>query len=136
MENIKSIENEIISKIEKADNEKALEEIRISELGKKGRISNILKKVGSLSPDERKEIGSSINTLKKIITEKRKYLDVIANGLIEYETLTGDEINNLLEGVKPNREEPSEENKSSVTGSLPKAGKRKEPSSKPGLQGA
>ena len=70
MENIKSIENEIISKIEKADNEKALEEIRISELGKKGRISNILKKVGSLSPDERKEIGSSINTLKKIITEK------------------------------------------------------------------
>ena len=70
MENIKSIENEIISKIEKADNEKALEEIRISELGKKGRISNILKKVGSLSPDERKEIGSFINTLKKIITEK------------------------------------------------------------------
>ena len=81
-------------------------------------------------------IDKSYKIAEKIITEKRKYLDVIANGLIEYETLTGDEINNLLEGVKPNREEPSEENKSSVTGSVPKAGKRKEPSSKPGLQGA
>ena len=81
-------------------------------------------------------IDKSYKTAEKIITEKRKYLDVIANGLIEYETLTGDEINNLLEGVKPNREEPLEDSESSVTGSVPKAGKRKEPSSKPGLQGA
>ena len=81
-------------------------------------------------------IDKSYKIAEKIITEKRKYLDVIANGLIEYETLTGDEINNLLEGVKPNREEPSEDSESSVTGSVPKAGKRKEPSSKPGLQGA
>ena len=79
MENLKFIENEIISKIEKVDNEKTLEEIRISELGKKGRISNILKKVGSLNFDERKEIGSSINTLKKIITEKiREKRDYLA----------------------------------------------------------
>ena len=81
-------------------------------------------------------IDKSYKIAEKIITEKRKYLDVIANGLIEYETLTGDEINNLLEGVKPNREDPSEDSESSVTGSVPKAGKRKEPSSKPGLQGA
>ena len=81
-------------------------------------------------------IDKSYKIAEKIITEKRKYLDVIANGLIEYETLTGDEINNLLEGVKPNREEPLEDSVSSVTGSVPKAGKRKEPSSKPGLQGA
>ncbi len=81
-------------------------------------------------------IDKSYKIAEKIITEKRKYLDVIANGLIEYETLTGDEINSLLEGVKPNREEPSEDSESSVTGSVPKAGKRKEPSSKPGLQGA
>ena len=81
-------------------------------------------------------IDKSYKVAEKIITEKRKYLDVIANGLIEYETLTGDEINSLLEGVKPNREEPSEDSESSVTGSVPKAGKRKEPSSKPGLQGA
>jgi len=81
-------------------------------------------------------IDKSYKIAEKIITEKRKYLDLIANGLIEYETLTGDEINSLLEGVKPNREEPSEDSESSVTGSVPKAGKRKEPSSKPGLQGA
>ena len=81
-------------------------------------------------------IDKSYKIAEKIITGKRKYLDIIANGLIEYETLTGDEINNLLEGVKPNREESSEDSESSVTGSVPKAGKRKEPSSKPGLQGA
>jgi cell division protease FtsH len=43
-------------------------------------------------------------TAKKILTEKRNDLDTLAEGLLEYETLTGPEIKDLLEGKKPTRE--------------------------------
>lgn len=44
------------------------------------------------------------NTAKKILIKKRKDLDALAEGLLEYETLTGEEIKELLKGKKPKRE--------------------------------
>jgi cell division protease FtsH len=41
---------------------------------------------------------------RKILTENMKDLHIIAKGLLEYETLTGDEIKNLLKGIKPKRD--------------------------------
>ena len=43
--------------------------------------------------------------MKKILTENIKDLHVIAKGLLEYETLTGEEIKNLLKGIKPTRDD-------------------------------
>jgi len=40
---------------------------------------------------------------KQILNEKREDLETLAQGLIEYETLTGAEIKDLLAGKKPNR---------------------------------
>jgi cell division protease FtsH len=40
----------------------------------------------------------------KILTARRADLEVLAKGLLEFETLTGDEITDLLNGKKPNRE--------------------------------
>jgi cell division protease FtsH len=37
----------------------------------------------------------------KIITEKRQDLEILAKGLLEYETLTGEEIVNLIKGRLP-----------------------------------
>ncbi len=57
--------------------------------------------------------------------------------LLEYETLTGDEINALLGGVKPSRNDDSGKNDSeNLSGSVPKTGKKTDSNSKPGLQGA
>ncbi len=42
---------------------------------------------------------------KKILTNNIDQLHIIAKGLLEYETLTGDEIKDLLKGIKPSRDE-------------------------------
>jgi cell division protease FtsH len=39
-----------------------------------------------------------------ILTEKRNDLETLAKGLLEFETLTGDEIKDLLAGKRPSRE--------------------------------
>jgi cell division protease FtsH len=43
-------------------------------------------------------------TAKKILIRKKKDLDTLAKGLLEYETLSGEEIQDLLEGKIPTRE--------------------------------
>ena len=42
----------------------ALEAIRVSALGKSGSISDLLKSLGGMSPDERREVGPKINGLR------------------------------------------------------------------------
>jgi cell division protease FtsH len=51
-------------------------------------------------------------TARRILTENRDHLEVVAKGLLEYETLTGDEVTGLIKGIKPIRtpyEEPAPE---------------------------
>jgi cell division protease FtsH len=43
---------------------------------------------------------------KRIITEKIEDLHTVARALLEYETLTGDEIIAVLKGIPPRRDEP------------------------------
>jgi cell division protease FtsH len=66
---------------------------------------------------------------RNILNDNIKDLHVIAKGLLEYETLTGEEINNLIKGIKPKRDDdlndstdnPSDDSsqKSSNKGPLP-----------------
>jgi phenylalanyl-tRNA synthetase alpha chain len=61
--------------IEKASDPKALEELRIKFLGKKGEITEVLKSLGKFAPEERKEIGQKANQVKKDVEaylEKKK----------------------------------------------------------------
>lgn len=69
MTNIKAIETELTAAIAAAGDESALEEVRVKALGKKGRISELLKGLGAMSPDERKEMGPALNGLKTRIGE-------------------------------------------------------------------
>ena len=62
----------------------------------------------------------------KILTEKRTDLETLAKGLLEFETLSGDEIKDLLAGKRPVRElviEPTTPRSSAV----PSAGKGRPP---------
>ena len=76
LESLKKIEEELNdlsefanSVIQKAETEKDLDEIRISLLGKKGKLSNILKNMGKLSGEQRPLIGQKANILKNQLQE-------------------------------------------------------------------
>ncbi len=51
-----------------------------------------------------KFVENGYQTAKRILTEKKNDLDTLAQGLLEYETLSGDEIKDLLEGKIPTRD--------------------------------
>jgi phenylalanyl-tRNA synthetase alpha chain len=59
-----ALEREIASAILASADEAALEQVRISALGKKGSVSELLKSLGAMSPDERKVMGPAINGLR------------------------------------------------------------------------
>ena len=71
-EDIKSLGEEAKALIQKATDLKQLNDIRVEFLGKKGKLKNILKTLGKLSPEERKEIGQLANKIKEELEELLK----------------------------------------------------------------
>ncbi len=45
------------------------------------------------------------NNCKKILQDNIEQLHIVAKGLLEYETLSGDEIKDLIKGIKPSRDD-------------------------------
>ncbi len=64
MSDIDTLEREIIAGVEGAGDESALEAVRVAALGKKGSVSELLKTLGAMAPDERKARGAEINAVK------------------------------------------------------------------------
>lgn len=63
-ENIAQLKTELASMVEAANDMSALEQVRVSALGKKGKITALMKNLGQMSPEERKETGQALNVLK------------------------------------------------------------------------
>jgi len=66
---INTIEKEALASIESAGDLGTLEDVRVAELGKKGRVSGLMKQLGGMSPEERKEMGPKLNALKTRVDE-------------------------------------------------------------------
>jgi phenylalanyl-tRNA synthetase alpha chain len=66
---ILNLKNQAISSILEAKDKKELESLRIHFLGRKGEITQLIKKLPSLEAEEKKEIGSLLNDTKKAIEE-------------------------------------------------------------------
>lgn len=64
MENIEQLKTELTAQIKQAADLKTLEEIRVAAMGKKGRITEMMKSLGALSIEEKKEAGKTLNILK------------------------------------------------------------------------
>ena len=59
-----ALKDELLSQVNAASDLAALEEVRVTALGKKGRITGFMKELGGLSPEERRERGQQLNALK------------------------------------------------------------------------
>ncbi len=68
-ENIQQLKIQFQEEMKAVESKEELEGIRISYLGKKGRVTDILNKMKELSPEERRETGKEINLLKDEITD-------------------------------------------------------------------
>ena len=64
MENPDQLRDALLKDVETADSVDALEELRVSVLGKKGRITDMMKGLGQMAPEERKAAGQALNALK------------------------------------------------------------------------
>ncbi len=68
MSNLEALKKEIVETVKAANDIQSLEEVRVTALGKKGRVTDLMKTLGTLSPDERKEMGQALNRLKDEIS--------------------------------------------------------------------
>ncbi|NNU15604.1 phenylalanine--tRNA ligase subunit alpha [Parvularcula sp. ZS-1/3] len=66
---IASLEEELNAKIAAAEDERTLEDVRVSALGKKGVVSEKMKTLGKMSPEERQVAGPALNGLKARIAD-------------------------------------------------------------------
>src|SRR5438876_4034163 len=64
MTDLRALETELMAAVAAADDEAALEAVRVAALGRNGSVSALLKTLGTMTPDERKEQGPRINGLK------------------------------------------------------------------------
>ncbi len=64
MTDIPTLERTLIGAVAAAADETALEAVRVSALGKKGTVSELLKTLGAMTPEERREKGPLINGLR------------------------------------------------------------------------
>jgi len=69
MENLDALREELLASVGGADSLDALETIRVSTLGRKGRVTELMKGLGGLDPDERRAAGQALNAVKNAVTE-------------------------------------------------------------------
>jgi phenylalanyl-tRNA synthetase alpha chain len=76
MDDLDKLRAELLDAVTSAGDLSALEAARVSALGKKGRITAMMKGLGGLDPDARRETGQALNALRDQVAaaiEERKY---------------------------------------------------------------
>jgi phenylalanyl-tRNA synthetase alpha chain len=70
MQALDDLKAEATAAIESAEDSAALEKLRVEWLGKKGRVTDLLKSLGQLAADERPTVGAEINAVKQLLNEQ------------------------------------------------------------------
>ncbi|MCB5200101.1 ATP-dependent zinc metalloprotease FtsH [Loktanella sp. TSTF-M6] len=107
-----------------------------SYLGNYGGGTNHSADTQKIIDDKVKElVQTGYETAKRILTEKRDDLERLAQGLLEYETLTGNEITRVIAGETLNRGEDMDDTPPSGGNAIPSVPKiKKKPSGDSGME--
>ncbi len=83
MIDINNLKEEILPLISNADTLETLDEVRVQALGKKGKITALMKTLGNMDPEERKTTGQALNHLRdEIATLIAKQEKMLKNQLL------------------------------------------------------
>ena len=79
MSELDDLQQSALEAVENASDGRALEDVRVKYLGKKGELTAMLKSLGAMDPDERREAGQRINAakgaLQQALNHRREALD-------------------------------------------------------------
>ena len=70
MQQLTEIVEQALAVIEQASDLKALDDIRVDYLGKKGKITDMMKMMGQLSAEEKPAFGQAVNQAKQAVQQK------------------------------------------------------------------
>ncbi len=92
MSSLESLKNEVLQDLERVKDLQGLENIRVSFLGKSGKLTLLMKELGKMDPDERKVRGAALNSLKVEIsdiidTKKAHFEEADINERLQSETI-------------------------------------------------
>ena len=80
-----------------------------------------------IDSEVRRLVQEGYDTATRILTEKRDQLKTLAEALLEFETLSGEEMKNLLLGVRPVRDETPSSSSPPRGSAVPTTGQNSEP---------
>ena len=69
MDNIENLKEQFLEELKNVTTSRELEDLRVKYIGKKGLVTDLLKVMGSLSPEERPVYGSKVNSIKSLIED-------------------------------------------------------------------
>ena len=69
MDQLESLRSEVMAQIAEAADPAALEAVRVAALGKKGQVTQLMKTLGDLAPEERRSAGQAMNALRDEVTQ-------------------------------------------------------------------
>lgn len=64
-----TLKAELLEEVASASDLARLEEVRVGALGKKGRVSALMQRLGAMPPEERKDFGQAVNAVKLAVSE-------------------------------------------------------------------
>jgi phenylalanyl-tRNA synthetase alpha chain len=104
MSDLSTLESETLGQIAAAADEAALEAVRVAALGKSGSVSALLKTLGGMTPEQRKEQGPLINGLRDRVTEALK----VRRSALAHAALDARLATETVDVTLPVRESPAE----------------------------
>jgi phenylalanyl-tRNA synthetase alpha chain len=69
MEDLDKLRSEVVAAVSGASDLDGVESVRVAALGKKGRLTALMKSLGSMAPEERRSLGATLNVLKTEVAQ-------------------------------------------------------------------
>ena len=88
------------AKIEQADSTKALQDVKVELLGKKGKLTEILRNMGKVAPEDRPVVGSMVNALRAGLEERFGKMEALLSSREKEAKLKKEAIDVTIPGKK------------------------------------